>query len=104
MSKVTVFTGICGFTAIIKVKKQEDGSLKISMASPCEMIKKMGEELKEVDWAQAITRNMCDSIIYQVANRHIRHTACPAPSAVLKAVEVEVGIALPKDVTMKIER
>lgn len=74
------------------------------MASPCEMIKKMSEELKEVDWTQAITRNMCDSIIYQAANRHIRHTACPIPSAILKAIEVETRLALPKDVTMKIER
>ncbi|MBI4316389.1 MAG: hypothetical protein HY679_10665, partial [Chloroflexi bacterium] len=28
------------------------------------------------------------------------HTACPIPAAILKAIEVEVGIALPKDVTI----
>ncbi len=103
MSKVTVFAGICGFSAVIKV--QQDGErVKIKVVSPCEMIRGMGDELGEVDWTRAITRKMCDSIIYQIADRHISHTACPVPSAILKAVEVELGLALPKDVRMKIEK
>jgi len=39
-----------------------------------------------------------------VASRDISHAACPVPSAILKAIEVEVGAALPQDVTMTIER
>ncbi|TFH34446.1 MAG: hypothetical protein E4G99_09495 [Anaerolineales bacterium] len=43
---------------------------------------------------------MTESIVYQSAARHIRHTGCPIPSAILKAIEVEVGIALPHDVVI----
>jgi hypothetical protein len=43
---------------------------------------------------------MTESVVYQSAARHIRHTACPIPAAILKAIEVEVGIALPQDVTI----
>jgi len=104
LSKVTVSAGICGFSTVIKVRKLDEKRVRIKVVSPCEMIKKMGEELKEVDWTQAITRSMCNSVIYQIANRHVHHTACPVPSAILKAVEVELGLALPKDVAMKIEK
>ena len=104
MSKVTVFAGICGFSAVIKVQKLDGKQVKMKVVSPCEMIREMGDELRKVDWTQAITRKMCDSIIYQTADRHISHTACPVPSAILKAVEVELGLALPKDVRMKIEK
>ncbi len=106
MSKVTVNAGICGFSAVIKAQRQGEDrfKLKVSLVSPCEMLKKMGEELGEVNWTQAITRSMCDSVIYQLANKHIRHAACPVPSAVLKAIEVEAELALPKDVTMRVEK
>lgn len=106
MSKVTVHAGVCGFSAVIKVQRVEGAKfkLKVSLASPCEMLKKMGEELGEVDWRQAITRNMCDSVVYQIASKHICHAACPVPSAVLKAIEVEAELALPRDVKMKVEK
>jgi hypothetical protein len=32
------------------------------------------------------------------ALRHIKHVTCPVPLSVLKAVEVEAGAALPRDV------
>lgn len=104
LSKVTVFAGICGFTSIIKVQGTDDYKAKVKISSPCEMIKKMGAELTELDWTRSVTREMCDSLVYKTADKYITHTACPVPSAILKAVEVEFGLALPKDVSMKIER
>jgi hypothetical protein len=32
------------------------------------------------------------------------HSACPVPVGIIKAVEVEAGLALPADVSIKISR
>ncbi|MBI4771144.1 MAG: hypothetical protein HY784_12220, partial [Chloroflexi bacterium] len=50
-----------------------------------------------------VFRPMDESAVYQSAARHIRHTACPIPAAILKAIEVEVGIALPRDVHIQFQ-
>lgn len=36
--------------------------------------------------------------------RNIKHAACPVPSAIIKGVEVACGLALPKDVEIKIAK
>jgi hypothetical protein len=104
MSKVIVSAGICGFSSVIKAKKVDGGGVELKITSPCDMVAKLGKELKAVDMAQVITRDMADSKVYRVSGKHISHPACPVPSAILKAIEVEMGLALPRDVHMKISR
>jgi hypothetical protein len=63
----------------------------------------MNPDLARVQWkgkGHEVFKRMTESAVYQSAAQHIRHTACPIPTAILKAIEVEVGIALPKDVTI----
>ena len=38
--------------------------------------------------------------VYKSAAMHIRHVACPVPGGILKAIEVEFGVCLPKSVNM----
>ncbi|MFQ5887990.1 MAG: hypothetical protein ACE5HY_04770 [Candidatus Hydrothermarchaeales archaeon] len=102
MSKVTVDAGICGFTAIIKAKKKGKNKVRVEIFCPCEMIKEMDTELRGIEVSSNAFLKICDSVVYRLASKHIKHTACPVPAAILKAVEVEMGLALPKDVTMKI--
>jgi len=37
----------------------------------------------------------------RLAAEHLVHPACPVPSGILKAIEVESGLALPKDASIK---
>ena len=73
------------------------------ITSACDEITAMNPDLARVQWkgkGHEVFKRMTESVVYQSAARHIRHTACPIPAAILKAIEVEVGIALPKDVTI----
>jgi hypothetical protein len=36
--------------------------------------------------------------------KHCFHAACPVPVGIIKAIEVEAKLALPKDVLMKIAK
>jgi hypothetical protein len=37
-----------------------------------------------------------------MAAKHCKHTSCPVPSGIVKAVEVASGMALPKDASIKV--
>ena len=45
-----------------------------------------------------------DSKVYKSALKHIRHLACPVPTAIIKGMEVACGLAVPKDASIQIER
>ena len=38
----------------------------------------------------------------RMAAKHCKHTACPVPSGILKAIEVASGLALPKDASIEV--
>jgi hypothetical protein len=103
LTKVTVDAGICGFTAVIKATKTSKNKVRVTILCPCEMIKNLNGDLTEEIGREALIR-IIDSEIYRLASKHIKHTACPVPSAILKAIEVELGLALPGNVKIKVEK
>ncbi len=103
MTRVEVFAGVCGYSAIIDVTKVDDAHVQVVVTSACEEITDMNPDLARLQWkgkGHEVFKHMTESAVYRSAAQHIRHTACPIPAAILKAIEVEVGIALPKDVTI----
>ncbi len=103
MVQVEVQAGICGHSALITVIRLDSDHVQVVIESACEQITAMNPDLARLQWkgkGHQVFKRMNESAIYQSAARHIRHTACAIPSAILKAIEVEVGVALPKDVTV----
>jgi len=94
MSRVVVDAGSCGFRAEIRVERLEGTKVRIALSSGCEMLERMNADLREVDWRETLG-SLENSLVYRVASRHISRAACPVPSAIVKAIEVEVGAALP---------
>lgn len=102
-TRVEVFAGVCGHSAVIEVSKIDDTHVQVVISSACEQITDMNPDLANLQWkgkGHEIFKKMTESAVYQSATKHIRHTACPIPSAIIKAIEVETGVALPKDVTI----
>jgi hypothetical protein len=97
---VEVDAGCCGFTTKIEVFKVDEHLVKAAVSSDCEMITAWGEKLGPLDWGKCF-RNSADSPVFQCASKHIGHVACPVSVALLKAMEVEVGVALPVDVAIR---
>lgn len=107
MARAEVNAGICGHSAVIEVTKLDETHVQVVIRSECDQITAMNPDLARLQWkgkGHEVFKRMTESAVYQSAARHIRHTACPIPAAILKAIEVEVGAALPKDVTITITR
>ncbi len=100
MTKVVVESGICGFSTTVTARMEEDGKhISILLETECEMVEKMSEDLASVNKMSVFTGFLANPV-YRSAASHLKHTACPVPSAIIKAMEVESGFCLPKDVSI----
>lgn len=95
---IDVIPGICGFKCVVKAAKLENRKIGLQIfESECEQIKKLSANLQEMDWKDLfvpLSRNP----VYVQAEKSGCHPSCVLPAAVLKAAEVVMGMALPKDV------
>lgn len=102
MPQVTVEAGICGFETRIRAQMQEE-RCHLEIESDCSSIRKLAEHLESVDPLQEISfRGQVPEILRQAAD-HCMHAACPVPVAIIKAVEVAAGLALPGEVRIQFE-
>jgi len=99
-SEVEVTSGICGFKARIKAEKADGKKIRISLDSDCEMVMKMQEDVAELEMMAAAFTRFLENPVYKSASKCLKHVACPVPSGILKALEVEAGLCLPKDASI----
>jgi hypothetical protein len=101
MTEVEVFSGICGFKTIIRVEDQKKYNATVIIESDCPNHKKVAKIL------ETVTVNMMDELfrkgksqVLGACQGIVPHLSCPVPAAILKALEVGVGLALPADATI----
>lgn len=102
MATVTVNAGICGFVSVIKAESDDGETVRLSIDTKCPAVTALAAEIPTVDAYTVAFAKFSESPIYQAAEKHFKHAACPVPCAIVKAVEVAANLALPKDVTMTI--
>jgi hypothetical protein len=103
MTKVTVHSGACGFSVTITAEKHGDGKITLALETNCEMVQKMLEDIATLD-RFAPLRGFQNNPVYQSAGKRLKHAACAVPSAILKAVEVEAGLNVAKDVAIRFNK
>ncbi|MHB8916883.1 MAG: DUF6951 family protein [Desulfocucumaceae bacterium] len=104
MAKAKVFAGACGFTTVVKVSKIAKMKVRVQIISACQDVRKLNDDLAEVDCSRGVFGSMVDSYIYRVASDKLKNSDCPVPCAIIKAIQVELGGAIPKDVTIRITK
>ena len=103
MTKVVIQSGSCGFTVTVTAEKGTGRAVRISLATDCEMVQKMLEDIATLDRTAALA-GFSHNPVYLSASRHLIHPVCPVPSGILKALEVEAGLNVPRDVTVVFEK
>lgn len=102
MTGVIVNSGICGFSVRIMVVMEKDKKIHVFLETECEMVKRMLEDISILDMRAAFS-GFARNPVYRSAAMHLRHVACPVPCGILKAVEVEAGVCIPRDVSIVFE-
>jgi hypothetical protein len=74
----------------------------LAIDSDCPTIQQLARELRQVDPMEEITYRGKGPRTLKLAREHCLHPSCPVPAGIIKAVEVEAGLALPKDVAISV--
>jgi hypothetical protein len=103
VAKAEIFAGVCGFSTVVETST-EGKICRIAISSECEAIQRLGQELTQVNPYQEISTRRAMPQTLQMGAKYCTHAACPVPVGIIKAVEVESGLALPSDVTIKVSK
>jgi hypothetical protein len=103
MSRAEINSGICGHITTVEAKM--DGKVcKLTITSDCNAIEQLAQELKEVNPLMEISCKRATPLTLQMGMKHCYHAACPVPVGIIKAIEVEAKLALPKDPLIKVSK
>lgn len=103
MIKVKIDAGICGFTTIVNAEDKGGYKACFNLETQCPNWKKVDDLLggKPLDMMTELFKNKetgaLDSKVLDISLKTIPHVSCPVISGLLKALEVSVGLALPKN-------
>jgi len=103
---VVVDAGICGFQTRIHAESDDSQNVTFKIASGCEKARKFGEALiakGPVDGYAEIGAG-AEGVVLTTSKETLKGccAACAVPVSAFKALQVAAGLALPKDVTLKI--
>jgi len=101
--QLVIEPGICGFPGSIRVQRTGRYTVKLEIKSGCQQIKGLASVLEEIAMSELFlpaSRNP----VYRAAEQAGCHPSCPYPSAILKAAEVALEMALPKEVTFRFRK
>ncbi len=104
MTEAMVSMDNCGFETAIEADSTNDGNIKIVINSKCRSIQKMAQEIGKIDPYEIVGKPIVECPIYQIASKNLRHTACIVPSAIVRVIEVEAGMALPGNSSISIKK
>jgi len=107
-AKAEIDAGICGFKTVAVVTCEDGQHVKIDIHSGCEKVRAMAAALEgkgPVDAYQEISP-AGPGIVLCVAREVLKGccAACAAPVGVFKAMQVAAGLALPKDIGIKLSK
>ena len=107
MITVEIKSGICGFTTVARAEDKGEYKAVFHLESECPNWRKVNEILggKEINVMDELFKNRAtgnlDSQVLEVSLKTIPHISCPVISGLLKALEVSVGLALPRDAAIQ---
>jgi hypothetical protein len=103
MAQAEIQAGICGYKTTVQTAM--DGDLcTITIESECKAIQRLAGQLATVDPLREFTFRGDGPETFNLAERYCSHAACPVPVGIIKAIEVEAGLALPQDVSIKLSK
>ena len=103
MTKVKIISGACGFVTDIEASGGDDEEITLKAVSGCSHVGKLFETLGEsFDGYELCLHKPGSGPLYAYAAEFFpTHCGCPVIAGVVKAVEAECKLALPKDASIQ---
>ncbi len=96
--------GICGFSCEVQASQVARDKVKIEVKdSQCAQIKKLQGEISILEMKDIFVPPHKNNVFIMAAKARC-HASCLVPVAILKAAEVALGLALPKDAKIEVNQ
>jgi len=102
--RATVQAGICGFLTELIARADDEQQVQFTIASPCANIQGLAAVLPAQIDAYAELGMRLDGEIGDAARASRLCSGCIVPAALLKALQVASGLALPANASIALER
>ncbi len=105
MVKTKVEAGICGFITEIEANSKDMQHVSFMVNTNCEKIKKLSEKLNEFDAYNEIKEGF-DGELFKIIRQNLKGccSGCAVPVGLFKSMQVAAMVALPKDISIKIQK
>ncbi len=103
MAKAEIQAGICGFKTTVETKMDGD-MCAVIISSECQAIQRLAANMGQLDPYREFTFRGDGPETFDLAAKYCSHAACPVPVGIVKAIEIEAGLALPQDVTITLSK
>lgn len=103
MCKFVVEPGICGFKAEVEVKRENSQKARVAIKSECSQVLTLNKMLHSLNLKDIFLPTQ-KNIVFELSEKAYCHASCPIPFAILKCAEIEMDLALPRDVIMNFRR
>lgn len=102
MIRVIIDPGICGMSTVIEANAAGKFAVTIQITGECKKVLAMGNSLSQINPGDALKPHVY-SVVYKSAAEHTLCPSCAVPVGILKAIEVESGLALPRPVVIRFQ-
>lgn len=104
-AEVTIQAGICGFNTQVRSTSDDDQFVTMKIESDCEKIMELAKIIEQKNPLDGYQELMASQILTAAAQQLKGGCAgCVVPAGIFKAMQVAAGLALPKDIEIKIDR
>ncbi len=105
MTKAKVNPGACGFISEIEATEIDEDTIKVTVDTGCEYVKSMIDEFDgEFDVFDVCMKRPGTGPLYEYAAEHFPgHSSCIMIAAIMKVVEAEGHMSLPKNCSVEFE-
>jgi len=103
VARAEIHAGICGFATTVETTMDGD-MCKVTIESDCAAIQRLANHLTTVDPYREFTLRGEGPETLALGQKFCSHAACPVPVGIIKAIEIEAGLALPLDVSIKLSK
>jgi len=105
-TRVEIIAGICGFQTKAQITGNDDQTVHLAIESDCKNIQNLARQLKTHEPIDSFSEidPSSQSVILTTARECLKGgcAGCVVPSGLFKGMQVAAGLALPKDISLKI--
>jgi hypothetical protein len=107
-ARAEIDAGVCGFHTDVNTSSEDNMFVTFKVESDCEKIRALGEALvaKSPINAYEEISPVGDSVVMATVRECLQGccAGCAVPVGMFKSMQVAAGLALPKDITITIEK